>query len=294
MAIKLPVPIGSLSHLRLAQVVHTPNQDQDALYQGVPLGEEDDMKTFEIFTNHKPKQRIYPKFIFILCIIFLPFLIVSIMAEKERYYFSNAPPTLEFYQTSEVCVVNETDNLKPEFIFSTVKIGKGYDVDDTDGISYDGVNSYRNTSLIAHCGKCGMCSNAHDIRIYDETKNTLTRDSTSCAKRVFLGGSKEVAKCFHEKVGFTSSCQECWVENVMCDLRNCIFTCLKHGFLNGGRSAGTVEGGQTNPCLECDEKMCGREFIKCAGANRRRSGIVSDIERDDDKELCKIADFINE
>merc|ERR1719273_1105249 len=82
-------------------------------------------------------------------------------------------------------------------------------------------------------------------------------------------------------------------ENVMCDLRNCIFTCLKHGFLNGGRSAGTVEGGQTNPCLECDEKMCGREFIKCAGANRRRSGIVSDIERDDDKELCKIADFIN-
>lgn len=32
------------------------------------------------------------------------------------------------------------------------------------------------------------------------------------------------------------------------------------------------------------------EFVLCAGANRRRSGIVSDIARDDDSELCEKVD----
>jgi len=32
------------------------------------------------------------------------------------------------------------------------------------------------------------------------------------------------------------------------------------------------------------------EFVLCAGANRRRAGIVSDIARDDDSELCEKVD----
>ena len=45
-----------------------------------------------------------------------------------------------------------------------------------------------------------------------------------------------------------------------------------------------------NECLECDEKLCGPNFLHCAGANRRRLGIVSDIARDDD-EQCSRAMF---
>ena len=37
---------------------------------------------------------------------------------------------------------------------------------------------------------------------------------------------------------------------------------------------------QLNDCLECDEKTCGTEFLRCAGANRRQLGIMSDIQRE--------------
>ena len=42
----------------------------------------------------------------------------------------------------------------------------------------------------------------------------------------------------------------------------------------------------TAPCS--DEERCGPAFLACAGANRRRAGIVSDIQRDD-RELCQEA-----
>jgi hypothetical protein len=55
-----------------------------------------------------------------------------------------------------------------------------------------------------------------------------------------------------------------------------------------------VEGGgaskKLNRCTNCDEKRCGPAFVKCAGANRRRSGIVSDIDRDLDQEVCQSVD----
>ena len=44
--------------------------------------------------------------------------------------------------------------------------------------------------------------------------------------------------------------------------------------------------GKLNSCLQCDEDKCGPAFKKCAGANRRRSCIASDIFRDKDT-ICK-------
>ena len=78
----------------------------------------------------------------------------------------------------------------------------------------------------------------------------------------------------------------CWVENVMCDLRNCVFTCLLYRMGFGG---GKNSGDELSHCLECDEKRCGPAFIRCAGANRRRSGIYSDIERNC-SHVCKVID----
>ena len=75
----------------------------------------------------------------------------------------------------------------------------------------------------------------------------------------------------------------------MCDLRQCVFTCLS-SILRG--ESNNPDQGDINNCLLCDEKLCGPAFIQCAGANRRRSGIKSDIGRDDEKEVCdKVEDW---
>ena len=42
-----------------------------------------------------------------------------------------------------------------------------------------------------------------------------------------------------------------------------------------------------DPCIACDEKLCGPAFLECAGANRRRAGVISDIERDLQNEVCQ-------
>jgi hypothetical protein len=61
----------------------------------------------------------------------------------------------------------------------------------------------------------------------------------------------------------------------MCDLKYCIFTCFWHTLWNQIDSSGGNQ--QLNACTECDEKRCGPHFLSCAGANRRRSGILSNV-----------------
>ena len=110
----------------------------------------------------------------------------------------------------------------------------------------------------------------------------------------------QVRGCFDREVGLTAPCTQCWVDNVMSDLKQCVFTCLmwKVGMLpegasnnaiiqqakgaNGGGSSGSGGSGGSgalNACLLCDERMCGPEFTRCVGVNRRLSGIRSDIDR---------------
>ena len=193
-------------------------------------------------------------------------IVIFIGAAVEKKATESESSTSYFYQTSKVCGVNETGV-----------------VDTYPTANY----AHSNSTLIAHCGECGFCSNDVDIQIYDETKNSLTETSTSCAKKAFLGGREAVYKCFTEDVGFTDDCNECWTDNVMCDMKNCVFTCIKMLMFGG---ANNKEDGELNDCLKCDEKRCGPAYITCAGANRRRSGIVSAIGRDESNELCKSVD----
>jgi hypothetical protein len=57
----------------------------------------------------------------------------------------------------------------------------------------------------------------------------------------------------------------------------------------GDVDKGSGGGGGTtlNACTRCDERRCGPAFIACAGANRRRCGIVSDITRNEATEVCQ-------
>jgi len=75
----------------------------------------------------------------------------------------------------------------------------------------------------------------------------------------------------------------------MCDLRRCVFSCLLYRMGLGGSTNQGDKEGELSDCLRCDEKLCGPAFITCAGANRRRSGVVSDIERNG-THVCKQVD----
>lgn len=229
---------------------------------------------------------------------FIFFLIVfGIGSAVERGHVVSAEPTGWVYETPEVCSVSNR---------TYADVGAAH----TDGED------------VTHCGACGQCSNAHDIQIYFDTLETLTDTSTTCAVKAVLQGESAVTSCFDNRVNLTRGCMPhtleldpstrrsaccsasarsathtftrragtgttCWVENVMCDLRNCVFTCLLYrmGFSGGGKNSGD----ELSHCLECDEKRCGPAFIRCAGANRRRSGIYSDIERNC-SHVCKVID----
>eukprot|EP00541_Cyclophora_tenuis_P006357 CAMPEP_0116563744 /NCGR_PEP_ID=MMETSP0397-20121206/12908_1 /TAXON_ID=216820 /ORGANISM="Cyclophora tenuis, Strain ECT3854" /LENGTH=246 /DNA_ID=CAMNT_0004090231 /DNA_START=570 /DNA_END=1311 /DNA_ORIENTATION=- len=148
-------------------------------------------------------------------------------------------------------------------------------------------------TLVVHCESCGSCSNSHDIAIYYDTRNTLTETTVQCAKQSLIWGRRTANKCMERSVGFTQPCQYCWVENILCDLKYCVFICMWSRLFVLAAAKSSVAGGkdgaaprELTPCTKCDEKRCGPQFIQCAGANRRRSGIVSDIQRDDAHEVC--------
>mmetsp|Transcript_4699 Transcript_4699/g.12288 ORF Transcript_4699/g.12288 Transcript_4699/m.12288 type:complete len:446 (-) Transcript_4699:148-1485(-) len=143
---------------------------------------------------------------------------------------------------------------------------------------------------VAHCGDCGYCSNPHDIKIYDDTKDTLFQDSLACSKLAVLGGADDVRDCLQDRIGFTQGCNDCWVDNIMCDVRNCLFVCMWQAMFSTVDADKNTKSDRTqqdlNACTQCDEKRCGPAFVQCAGANRRRSGIVSEFKRDDRDEVC--------
>jgi hypothetical protein len=160
----------------------------------------------------------------------------------------------------------------------------------------NGTDDNSTSVIVAHCGDCGACSTPHDINLYDETRNSLLQSTTKCAKRALIWGRATAETCMEKTVGFTPACNDCWIENIMCDLRKCVFTCMWYGLfktIDDSAPTTSADDGTTpsknalNPCTACDEQRCGPAFVQCAGANRRRSGIVSDIQRDPDAEVCQ-------
>jgi hypothetical protein len=153
-------------------------------------------------------------------------------------------------------------------------------------------NNTTNSSgvVVAHCGNCGACSNPHDIGIYDQTKETLFQSSYKCSKRAIIGGRRVTHRCFKKAVGFSHDCNDCWVDNIMCDFEFCAFVCIWHAIFSKVNAETPGQQQALNRCTECDEKRCGPAFVTCAGANRRRSGILSEFERDKDEEVCTAVD----
>lgn len=160
-----------------------------------------------------------------------------------------------------------------------------------------------NPKNIIHCGKCSACSRPKDVQVLYDTRHFITTEMTRCAakfaKPSILGGDNNLdhlREClykanitFDNKIrlktltnnGNGPTCMDCWTDNIMCDSTQCNTnpSCIEK-FINPNNT------GAFSGCLKCDEKHCGAEFIRCAGANRRSSGIISDIQRAAD-EVCQ-------
>lgn len=206
--------------------------------------------------------------IFLVISTLLLLVICAIGARIERGYIQKRMSTAHLYATNDVCAMDGSDQVTT---FPSTQ------------------EAHDNGNQVAHCGQCGQCSTRQDMEIMGQTKATLTRDSTRCAFLMFLGNPKLVSKCMKEKVGFTDSCTGCWTNNIQCTFQKCKFTCLQSKMLGESNNGGA--DGSLNSCLECDEKMCGPDFLTCSGANRRRMGVVSDIGRDAQQEQCGTVDF---
>eukprot|EP00747_Dinoflagellata_sp_TGD_P134233 gnl/TRDRNA2_/TRDRNA2_175293_c0_seq10.p1 gnl/TRDRNA2_/TRDRNA2_175293_c0~~gnl/TRDRNA2_/TRDRNA2_175293_c0_seq10.p1 ORF type:complete len:376 (-),score=50.55 gnl/TRDRNA2_/TRDRNA2_175293_c0_seq10:58-1185(-) len=148
-----------------------------------------------------------------------------------------------------------------------------------------------------HCGACAMCSSLEDIEVLARTRKWITEvmtkvsadfaapwghhDPVRLANNLFALGMNFSRTSLPNK----PSCMDCWTDNIMCDSMTCKSKCWVK-FFNAANQKTEITGDirfwQFNKkCLRCDEDNCGPAFIKCAGANRRSSGIESDIQRPD-------------
>ena len=193
-----------------------------------------------------------PLFLLALLLLIVAFIVLILGEEQERQAWAEAPSTLHLYTTNETC-----------------KDPSGH---------------------VLNCGNCGPCSNVHDIQIYHATPTTLTGIMTSCAIGDLLF-HQDAYTCLKERAGMTDGCTECWVLNYRCTTHHCLQTCIKHRLFPFLPSLTPWDSGPLDPCFACDEKFCGPVFVACAGANRRRVGIESDIERDRHLEMCNKVDW---
>mmetsp|Transcript_8890 Transcript_8890/g.11834 ORF Transcript_8890/g.11834 Transcript_8890/m.11834 type:complete len:303 (-) Transcript_8890:55-963(-) len=202
-------------------------------------------------------------FVLAFCLYF------GIGEELERQAWLKAPSTLSLYTTDEVCFAND-NNIAND------------DDDDDDGKDH-----------ILNCGHCGSCSNVHDIRIYKETAQTLTGTMTWCAFEGYFLGKARTLDCLQKASNLSTDCAHCWVENAECNKRHCRTTCLHYKvfpFLPT-TTIGSWKDPRLDPCITCDERFCGPGFVACSGANRRRVGVVSDLQRDMNLEMCDKTDW---
>jgi hypothetical protein len=227
----------------------------------------------------------------LLLLIVILALWIGALAQDNRA--GQQEDTLYLYQSKNVCAMEIPDILQ-ELIDTNSTENITVPTEELKPIVINTFNSSEEANeqdnvTIIHCQECGQCSNPKDIKIYDDTKETLFESSYVCSKRGLLSGRRATRRCLLEKVGLSEGCTDCWVENIMCDLKYCMLTCMLHAIFSEVNSD-TDDQQSLNRCTECDEKRCGPAFVSCAGANRRRSGIESEFDRDLDREVCDAVD----
>jgi hypothetical protein len=210
-----------------------------------------------------------------LCIVFGFVLAVLVGSRYENRAAERSPSTTYSFVTNVVCSFNPLD---PSVPFTTYPSPEAAKV---------------NGMTVAHCGPCANCSTLEDIETYVTTRDTITIEAKKCGKVAVLGSTAELQDCLKDRIGFTYDCRSCWVENMECDSKSCLMTCIETlftGFMKENNVPQAGDQGWLNRCLQCDERRCGTAFVTCSGVARRRLGIRSDIERNPG-EICPHVEF---
>mmetsp|Transcript_30204 Transcript_30204/g.78294 ORF Transcript_30204/g.78294 Transcript_30204/m.78294 type:complete len:360 (-) Transcript_30204:87-1166(-) len=166
-----------------------------------------------------------------------------------------------------------------------------------------------NGSEVLHCGECSSCSSLHDLKVLERTKDYITTSMTACSSKFVLRPwwsvadlraclvdagidfSEDAAVAWEQPID-RPSCMDTWTDNIINDATLCTRYCLAK-FVDTANTGNFAR----DQCLQCDEYSSGPAFIKGAGANRRSTGIQSDIDRTQLKEtpweqkICKIGFF---
>ena len=183
------------------------------------------------------------------------------------------------------------DEFEPGFPY----LNKSTLVCGVNGLQYNSpADAFRAGVKVINCGPCGDCSTVHDVSIYRNFAEPMTRMLTQCALvYLFLGDSsartciKNVFALPDKPEAFTPKCLNRFMDNYGCTLTHCYKECVykwnnplssssnDHGVSHSGEADGT----KLNPCMHCDEVYCSPVFIMSGGANRRCSGTVTDVVR---------------
>ncbi|EGD72515.1 hypothetical protein PTSG_00536 [Salpingoeca rosetta] len=102
--------------------------------------------------------------------------------------------------------------------------------------------------------RTGHCANSKDAHAYKATKSTMKPSIQGCLISCVASGTSCVITCIEKKVGLSKGCANCWAQEGLCTLKNCILPC-------------------TNPkskkCAECSEKKCFPACVACSGVPRQ-------------------------
>ena len=144
---------------------------------------------------------------------------------------------------------------------------------------------------VLNCGQCSKCSSKQNVGVMHEKAMEnfgLTKRASVAAVGWLIGGKRVHQWLFQSKfIGFDEECSECWYEATRCNIASCAQYCL-FGWTNPLSSSNTLDGDggdggdggyQLNKCMECDEVYCSAYYLQSCGANRRTSGVVTDIKR---------------
>lgn len=125
---------------------------------------------------------------------------------------------------------------------------------------------------VTHSGACGLCSGLGDLATYMAIKD-MTKVGKRCGVEAVIS-MKTGIKCFHN-LGFSVPCAEIWAYDAVADAKPCGGICLR----DIRKPYNIPPACQINDCLQCDEEKSGPIFKRFAARTRRRSGLISAIQR---------------
>jgi len=129
---------------------------------------------------------------------------------------------------------------------------------------------------VTHQGKCGACSNLHDLTIF--LTHDLTVEARSCGFKM-VWSRKNALNCMKKTIGFTDSCAQIWFDNAEHSKNECFTICMWAWIT---KKPNNNPDGTLNDCLQCDEDKSGTIFKYFSGRSRRNSGLISEIQRPGD------------